>query len=223
MKTRSRILLVTLLSRSRAPIKILIRGFRSRTIITRCYSLRMVRMVIMMKVRLVHARSGSSSWKIWRILLYMAGMGMGRVVPMVGIFGVMKWGIFGPRWHGILRWYGHDYSKLETDPWVILLPSAGGAELNSKAGLAAEVAADCKPPSAFYYMKTFFLSPSPRQMARSKADLATLCSLDIAKNYLHFFSQKCHNKFRIAMKETRHFPGPLTNRKFKRCLDVYFF
>ena len=103
MKTRSRILLVTLLSRSRSPIKVLIRGFRSRTIITRCYGLRMVRMVIMMKVRLVHGRSGSSSWKIWRILLYMAGMGMGRVVPMVGIFGVMKWGIFGPRWHGILR------------------------------------------------------------------------------------------------------------------------
>ena len=103
MKTRSRVLLVTLLSRSRSPIKVLIRGFRSRTIITRCYGLRMVRMVIMMKVRLVHGRGGSSSWKIWRILLYMPGMGMGRVVPMVGIFGVMKWGIFGPRWHGILR------------------------------------------------------------------------------------------------------------------------
>ena len=103
MKTRSRVLLVTLLSRSRTPIKVLIRGFRSRTIITRCYGLRMVRMVIMMKVRLVHGRGSSRrSWKIWRILL-MRVPGMGWVVPMVGVFGVVKWGIFGPRWHGILR------------------------------------------------------------------------------------------------------------------------
>ena len=195
MKTRSRVLLVTLLSRVGSPgIKVLIRGLGSRTIITWSYGLNRMVMVIVMKVRLVHGRGSSRrSWKIWRILL-MRVPGMGRVVPMVGVFGVVKWGIFGPRWHGILRWYGHDYSKLETDPWVILLPSAGGAELNSGGGGG----------SGGGYEDVL----GPVVVKWPEAKLIWLLFVVVSTTICTFFSQKCHNKFRIAMKETRHFPGP---------------
>ena len=102
MKTRSHICRVTLRPRVRSPtIEILIGGLRSWTIITRCHRLhRVVVMVVVMKMRLVHGGGGCRRREIWRILRL---VGMGRVVPMVGILGVVERGIFGPRWHGILR------------------------------------------------------------------------------------------------------------------------
>ena len=90
MKTRSRLLVTLRSTRIASSIKVFIRGFRTRTIITRRNGLyRVVRVVIMVKMRLIHGRSGRGRGrKIWRILLGMVGMR--PIIPMVGVLGVVK-------------------------------------------------------------------------------------------------------------------------------------